>query len=328
MHAAGAFGAGELHRGHARDGQLHAEHGVAQPHPQLPGDVVHRVRAGLHHDPDHEGVAVDRFQPPDLGLLDDAGAPLRILREALCSGEQRVLDRGDVRVGRHAEIDDRASPALRHVADPGDLAVAHVPEGAVRVAHLRDAHADVLDDAGGETQVDHVADSDLILGHEEHAVQDVLDDVLGAETEARADGGGEQGQGPQERVVDDVHDQDDRDHHEDHVDDVLQDRAERPRALHESHVGERRALQGSGVGDLRLGLGTGDDPAYDAADGEPQHEGECRADDDDESSLQSLAADGEKGTRQLLPPLGDVGGRIHGDDIHRSRSYDRGLGGF
>ena len=95
------------------------------------------------------------------------------------------------------EIEDHARPALRQVADAGDLAVADVPEGAVDVADVRHAHAHVLDDAGGEPEVDDVADPDLVLGDDEDAVQHVLHDVLRAEAEAGADGGGEQGERPE-----------------------------------------------------------------------------------------------------------------------------------
>ena len=92
----------------------------------------------------------------------------------------------------HGEVDDHARPALRHVADAQDLAVAHEPERAVDVADLRDADADGLDDAGREPEVDDVADAELVLGDHEEAVEHVLDDVLRAEAEAGADRGGEQ----------------------------------------------------------------------------------------------------------------------------------------
>ena len=53
----------------------------------------------------------------------------------------------DVLVVGDGDVDDRRRPALRLVADPDDLAVAHVPRHPVRVAQLGDAQRDVLDGA-------------------------------------------------------------------------------------------------------------------------------------------------------------------------------------
>ncbi len=102
------------------------------------------------------------------------------------------------------------------------------------IAHVGDAHADVLDDAGREPEIDHVADADLILGDDEDAVEHVLDDVLRPEPQSRTDRGGEEGEGPQRVRGEHVHDQQSGDDHHRHTDDVLQDRAEGARALHES----------------------------------------------------------------------------------------------
>ena len=67
-----------------------------------------------------------------------------------------------------------------------------------------------------------------------------------------------------------VDDQHQRDDHDRHVDDVLQDRAEGAGALHEPHGRQRRALERLGVVDVRLGLGAVDDAVHDAPDDEPQ----------------------------------------------------------
>ena len=113
--------------------------------------------------------------------------------------EHRRLDRVDVGVVGHGEVEDDARPALRHVADAQDLAVAHEPERAVHVAHLGDADADLLDDAGGGAEVDDVADAELVLDDHEQAVEHVLHDVLRAEAEAGADRGGEQRERAEDR---------------------------------------------------------------------------------------------------------------------------------
>ena len=63
------------------------------------------------------------------------------------------------------------------------------------------AHADVLDDSGGEPEVDDIADADLVLGDDEDAVEHVLHDVLRAEAEARADRRREQGRASRARWV-------------------------------------------------------------------------------------------------------------------------------
>ena len=109
------------------------------------------------------------------------------------------LDGVDVGVVRHGEVEDDARPALRHVADAQDLAVAHEPERAVHVAHLGDADLHLLDDAGRRAEVDDVADAELVLDDHEEAVQHVLHDVLRAEAEAGADRGGEQRERAEDR---------------------------------------------------------------------------------------------------------------------------------
>ena len=96
----------------------------------------------------------------------------------------------DVGIRRHRQIDDHPRPALRQIADAEDLAVADVPERPVHIADVGHAHAHVLDDPRGESEVDDVADADLVLGDDEDAVEDVLHDVLRPEAETRADRGG------------------------------------------------------------------------------------------------------------------------------------------
>ena len=111
---------------------------------------------------------------------------------------------------------------------------------------------------------------DLVLGDDEDAVEHVLHDVLRAEAEAGADGGGEQGERAERVRREHVDDQQQRDDDDRDVDDVLQDRAERARALHEPHRGEGRALERLGVVDVRLVLRAVDDAVHDPADHELQ----------------------------------------------------------
>ena len=165
---------------------------VLQAHAQFAGDVVLGVGAGLDDETDDERVAGDRLQAPHLGLLEDARAPLRVLGQLLRRVEHRLLDHVDVGIRRHGEIDDHPRPALRQIADAEDLAVADVPERAVHIADVGHAHAHVLHDAGGESEVDDIADSDLVLGDDEDAVEDVLHDVLRPEAETGADRGRQQ----------------------------------------------------------------------------------------------------------------------------------------
>ena len=66
---------------------------------------------------------------------------------------------------------------------------------------------------------------DLVLGDDEDAVEDVLHDVLRTEAETGADGRGQQRQRAERVRGEDVDDQQHRDDHHRHVDDVLQDRA-------------------------------------------------------------------------------------------------------
>ena len=266
--------------------------------------VGHGDRAGLHHDPDDQGVTGHGFQPPDLGGVDDARAPLGFFGEVLCCFEQRRFDRRDVCIHWNADVDDRPRPALRHVADPGDLAVADVPERAVHVAHVGDPHGDVFDDSRREPHVDHVADADLILGDDEQSVEHVLDDVLRAEAEARPDRGGQQRERAHQVGREPVGDQDERDDHDRDVDDVLQNRAEGAGALDETHIRERRALKGLCVVDIGLELGAIDDPEHDAPDQQSQHERDDDAEDDDQGDVEQVLPRGGEPGQSADPQVG------------------------
>ena len=231
-----------------------------------------------------------------------------------------MLDLFEVGVGRHADVDDGARPPLRHVADPGHLTVAHVPQRAVDVAHLGDTHTHVFDHTARETEIHHIADADLVLGHEEHAVEHVLDDVLGAETETSADRSGQEGQRAEQTRIERVHDEHDRDHDQHHVHDVLQDGAERACALHQAHIRERRALECLSVVDRRLVLRAVDDAVHHTSDDEPQDEPDHDAADDDDGDRQGIHADlAEPGEQRLHPVgegdlrrwFGDSGGKNH-----------------
>ena len=201
--------------------------GALEPHAQLTCDVILRVGPCLHDQTDDERVASHPFEAPQFGVLDHTCAPLGVFREGLGSIEERLLDVFDDDVDRHREVDDDPRPSLRHVADARDLAVAHVPEGAVDVTDMRDPHGHVLDDAGGEAEIDDIPDADLVLRDDEDAVEHVFDDVLCTEAETCADGGGQERERAEDRVVDQLDAQEDGDDRERHVDDVLQDGAER-----------------------------------------------------------------------------------------------------
>ena len=189
-----------------------------------------------------------------------------------------------------------------------DLAVAHVPEGAVDVAHGGDPHADVLDDSGGEAEVDDIADADLVFGDDEDAVEHVLHDVLRAEAEAGADRRREQGQRAQRGRGEQVDDQQQRDDDDRDVDDVLQDRAQRARALHESDRRERGALQRLGVIDVRLVLRAVDDASHDPADHELQDPAQQERADDDSRHASADSRRSRRERRQCSSQRSDSGG--------------------
>ena len=85
------------------------------------------------------------------------------------------------------QVHHRDGEALALVAHAQDLAVAHVPDGAVDVAQRRDAQPDGLDRAAGLADVDDVADPVLVLQQHEHAGQEVVHEVLRAEADRDAD---------------------------------------------------------------------------------------------------------------------------------------------
>ena len=154
--------------------------------------------------------------------------------------EQVVLH--DLHVGgvRHREVDDHSRPALRLVADPQDLAVAHEPEGAIQITNLGDADADLLDDTGRRSEIDDVTDAELILDHHEQTVENVFDDVLRPEAQACSERSGEQSERPEDVRVDGGQDEqqgydDDDDRH-----DVAEHAPERACALNDAHRRERR----------------------------------------------------------------------------------------
>ena len=106
---------------------------------------------------------------------------------------------GVVEVGRVGDlhVDQRPGPALGAVADPADLPVGDVPQGAVDVAQPGGAQPDPCDGAGGRAGVDHVPDAVLVLHEHEDAGDEVADQVLGAEPDGDADDPGPGDQRPQ-----------------------------------------------------------------------------------------------------------------------------------
>ena len=110
------------------------------------------------------------------GAIGEEGGEIgRLGGERLRGGEDEPLHLLHIGVVGHGEVDDDAGPALRHVADPQDLAVADVPDGAVDVAQPGDAQADRLDGPDGLPEVDLVADAVLVLEDHEDAGQEVRD---------------------------------------------------------------------------------------------------------------------------------------------------------
>ena len=260
-----AQGAGELEpveRRAADRRRLHAagHERLVQVHAQRPGDVVAGVHPRADHEPQHDPVGRDRLDAPQLRLLGDVRRPLRIRQHLRRRGEHPLLHRVDVDVLRHGHVDDRPRPALRQVADAGELAVAHVPEHAVRVADLRDADADGLHDAARQVGVHDVADAELVVGDHEEAGEHVLHDVLRPEAEAGAQRGGDQGERRRDLRVDDRDDVEDR-HDRDHRGhDVVQHRAEGARPRHDPGRRDGRREQRLGVLRALPPLDPGDDP--------------------------------------------------------------------
>ncbi len=142
---------------------------------------------------------------------------------------------------------------------------------------------------------------DLVFGDDEDAVQDVLDDVLRAEAETGADRRGQQRERAEGVRGEHGDDHDQRDDHDRHVDDVLQDRAERARALHDADGGERGALERLGVVDVRLVLGARHDAVHDAPDDELEDPAEDEGADDDAGDAEDVQPDVDEHIHDRLP---------------------------
>ena len=93
----------------------------------------------------------------------------------------------DVGAVRDRDVEDRARPLLRLVADAVDLAVRDVPDDAFDVAQARRAQRDVFDRARRDAEVDDIADTDLVFEDDERAGDEVAEQVLRAERERDAD---------------------------------------------------------------------------------------------------------------------------------------------
>ena len=103
----------------------------------------------------------------------------------------------EVGVVGHLDVEQRARPVLRLVADPPDLAVGHVPHRAVDGAQPGGAQRHGLDGAGRlAVEVDDVADAELVLDQDEDAREEVAHQRLGAEAERDAEDPGARSSGP------------------------------------------------------------------------------------------------------------------------------------
>ena len=131
---------------------------------------------------------------PHLRLLDDQVPEVLVVPQVVGDVAQHLLHPAQVLVQRDRDVQHGAGPVLALVADPDDLAVADVPDGALDVAEPGDPQADRLDGAAGLAEVDRVADAVLVLEDHEDAGQEVLDQALRAEAERDADdtGAGDQ----------------------------------------------------------------------------------------------------------------------------------------
>ena len=179
---------------------------------------------------DDDPVGVPALDAPDLRLLDDHVAEVLVLPQVVGDVLEHLLDPVRSSVERDRDVEHGARPVLAHVADPEDLAVADVPDGAVDVAEPGDAQADRLDGAAGLAEVDDVADAVLVLEDHEDAGQEVLDQALRAEAERDADD--RRRWRSAARVVAELGDHHDADDREDHDrGDALEQRAHRLGAL-------------------------------------------------------------------------------------------------
>src|SRR5215217_7067908 len=126
--------------------------------PELAGDLPLLQRAGLGDQPDPDAVRAELLDPPDLGLLEDLGRPALVHVQLV--GDPLDGPGGVVQVGRvgDLDVDQGPGPALGAVADPADLAVGDVPEGAADVPQAGRAQPHPFHGAGGRAGVDHVPD--------------------------------------------------------------------------------------------------------------------------------------------------------------------------
>src|SRR5215218_1707389 len=154
--------------------------------PELAGHLPLLQGAGLGHQADPDAVGAELLDPPDLRLLQDLGRP--VLVDVQLVGDPLDGSGGVVEVGGvgDLDVDQGPGPALGAVADPADLAVGDVPEGAVDVPQPGGAQPNALDGAGGRAGVDHVADPVLVLHQHEDPGDEVADQVLGAEADGHA----------------------------------------------------------------------------------------------------------------------------------------------
>src|SRR4029453_4081483 len=165
--------------------------------PELAGHLPLLEGAGLGHQADPDAVGAELLDPPDLRRLQQPGRP--VLVDVQLVGDPLDGPGGVVEVGRvgDLDVDQRPGPALGAVADPADLPVGDVPQGAVDVAQPGGAQPDPFDGAGGRAGVDHVPDAVLVLHEHEDAGDEVADQVLGAEPDGDADDPGPGDQRPQ-----------------------------------------------------------------------------------------------------------------------------------
>ena len=145
------------------------------------------MRRGLEGHAHGDRVGGDGLDAPDLRLLDDHVVEVLVVPEVVGDLLQDATHPGDVLAVGERHVEHRPRPVLALVADPQDLAVADVPDGAVDVAEPGDAQADRLDGAAGLAEVDGVADAELVLEDHEDAGEEVLDEVLGAEAQGHTE---------------------------------------------------------------------------------------------------------------------------------------------
>jgi hypothetical protein len=178
---------------------------------QQPADPPLLAGRRLDDEAQRDAVDAQLLDAPQVGRLQHGRVRLGDL-----AGDALDDRLGVVEVGAVGDLDvqQRARPVLAHVAHAADVAVGHVPDGAVDAAQPRGAQADGLDGAGrGGVEVDDVADAELVLDEDEDARQEVLDQRLGAEAQRDADdaGAGQQGRQVDAELAEDHQPGDDED---------------------------------------------------------------------------------------------------------------------